>query len=418
MKRSRPEGSGVAIFGAGPAGLMAAEVLSAAGCAVTLYERMPSPARKFLLAGRGGLNLTHSEPVERFTARYREAAPALASALRALRPDDLRHWAEGLGEPTFVGSSGRVFPKSFKASPLLRAWLRRLALQGVQLKARHRFEGFGDNGAIRVRDDQGYPALIDPVASLLALGGASWPRLGADGGWVSALRMGGVGVASLQPANAGIEIAWSSMFSARFAGAPLKRIALTFGREVVRGEALITEKGLEGGAVYALSSALRRALAKAAPQSLTIDLRPDLDLDGLQARLALPHAGQSLSNRLRKQAALTPAAIGLLREAFRNLLPTEPAGLASAIKQVPIRVAALMPIERAISSAGGILLNEIDDHFMLKKHPGVFVAGEMLDWEAPTGGYLLQACFSTGAAAARGMLTHIDGADAPQSAFQ
>ena len=401
-------GADVAVFGAGPAGLMAADVLSAGGHTVTLYERMPNPARKFLLAGRGGLNLTHSEPFERFLGRYREAAPSLRLALQVFGVDDLRRWAEDLGEPTFIGSSGRVFPKSFKASPLLRAWLRRLDRQGVRLKTRHSFEGMSDDGAILIRDAAaGTVSTINPAASLLALGGASWPRLGGDGGWVAALRASGLRVAPLEAANAGVSVAWSSVFSAKFESIPLKRIALTFGTETARGEALVTATGLEGGAVYALCAPIRQALKQQGAAVLHVDLRPDLTVESLAARLALPHGAQSLSNRLRKQTGLSPIAIGLLREGFPSSLPSDPQALARAIKHVPVAVTGLMPLARAISSAGGIALGELDERFMLVRHPGLFAAGEMLDWEAPTGGYLLHACFATAVAAARGMLAYL-----------
>ncbi|WP_018390531.1 TIGR03862 family flavoprotein [Ancylobacter sp. FA202] len=394
----------IAIVGAGPAGLMAAELLASAGCAVTLYDRMPSPARKFLIAGRGGLNLTHSEPRAPFLARYGTAADWLAPFIDAFPPARLRAWAEGLGEPIFVGSSGRVFPRSFKASPLLRAWLARLDGLGVVLKSRHRWLGWNREGALRLAGPEGEME-VAADAVLLALGGASWPRLGSDGGWADLLGEQGVAIAPLRPANSGVRIDWSAPFRARFAGAPLKRIALSVGEARVRGEAMIDGAGLEGGAVYALSATLREAIAVHGTAILHIDLRPDVAADALAARLAASRKGESTSNRLRKAAGLAPAAAGLLREA--GPLPADPAVLAHLIKALPLAATGMAGLERAISTAGGVTRAMIDDQLMLKARPGVFVAGEMLDWEAPTGGYLLQASFATGHAAACGILARL-----------
>jgi uncharacterized flavoprotein (TIGR03862 family) len=388
--------------GGGPAGLIAAERLGRAGVPVTVYDRMPSVGRKLLMAGRGGLNLTHSEGYESFLPRYGEAAIRLDPTLRAFPPEALRAWAEQLGEPTFVGSSGRVFPKSFKASPLLRAWLRRLADAGVSFAPRHEFEGFGADGRLLFRAE-GERKELAPAAAILALGGASWPRLGSNGQWVGILRGAGIAVRDLAPSNVGFRVEWSEVFRDRFAGEPLKRIALSFGERVVRGEAMITQAGIEGGAVYALSAALRDAVSLHGGAVMHVDLRPDLAEGELAAALARPRGKQSTSTFLRKAAGLPPLAIGLLREAAP--VPAEPSELARAIKAVPVRLAGTMPIERAISSAGGIAWDEIDEHFMLRRRPGTFAAGEMLDWEAPTGGYLLQACLATGLAAAEGALT-------------
>ena len=388
----------IAIIGAGPAGLIAAERLAQAGHRVTVYDRMASPARKFLLAGRGGLNLTHSEPLDRFVRRYRDAADWLAPALDAFPPQALRDWADGLGADTFVGSSGRVFPKALKASPLLRAWLARLDTLGVSFRPRMRWLGF-DDGALVFDGPQGTEQ-VRAQATLLALGGASWPRLGSDGSWVDILAGRGVAVAPLRPANGGFRVAWSDYLIARFAGTPLKRIALSFGGESVAGEAMIDRAGIEGGAIYALSSRLREAILRDGAAELAVDLRPDLDVGALTAKLAKRRKGETLSNHLRK-AGLSPVAIALLREG--GALPDTPEALAQRIKDVPLRLEGLFPLERAISTAGGIPRDEIDGGFMLKRIPGVFVAGEMLDWEAPTGGYLLQGCFATGMAAADGM---------------
>lgn len=397
----------IAVIGGGPAGLMAADVLSARGLAVTVFERMPSPARKLLLAGRGGLNLTHSEDAARFLARYGAAAPRLQQAIADFSPADLRAFSEKLGQPTFVGTSGRVFPKAMKASPLLRAWLRRLAAQGVAFALRHRWRGW-DGEERLVFDTPEGTKVVAADAAILALGGASWPKLGSDGAWTAILRNAGIRIAPLQPANCGFHAAWSARFSERFEGAPLKRIALSHGGRRVRGEAVVTRAGIEGGAVYALSAALRERLAQAGEAVLHIDLRPDLGGEILAQRLAAPRGKQSMANVLRKAAGLSPVAAGLLHEAAPGpVAQLSPHDLAALIKAVPVRLTAIAPIERAISTAGGIAFDELDGQFMLRRRPGVFAAGEMLDWEAPTGGYLLQASFATGAAAARGVLQYL-----------
>jgi hypothetical protein len=381
---------------------MAAETLATAGAAVTVYERMPSVGRKFLMAGRGGLNLTHSESLLAFLGRYGEAAPRLAPLLEAFPPAALTAWAEGLGQETFVGSSGRVFPKALKASPLLRAWLRRLADLGIEVRARHDWTGWTADGALAFRTPQG--EIVDrPDATILALGGASWPQLGASGDWTDRLAKAGAAVAPLRPANAGFDVAWSEVFRERFAGQPLKGVALTFGSTRVRGEAMVTRHGLEGGGVYALSAMLREAVATEGAAMLWIDLRPNAREAELGRRIAATPAGQSLSNRLRK-AGLSPLEVSLLREAHGKDLPADPAALARAIKGAPLTLAAMRPLKRAISTAGGLAFEGLDEQLMLKTRPGVFCAGEMLDWEAPTGGYLLQACFATGVAAAQGAL--------------
>ncbi len=393
--------SSVLVVGGGPAGLMATERLAAAGHTVTIYDAMPSPARKFLLAGRGGLNLTHSEPLDRFASRYREAMPRLRPLIERFPPEALRTWCAELGEETFVGSSGRVFPKSFKASPLLRAWLRRLDLAGVRLAAGHRWIGFdGDRGLRFIH--AGAESVVRADAVVLALGGASWPRLGSTGAWVDILAAKGIEVAPLEPSNCGFAVAWSAITRERHVGEPLKRIALSFGGETSRGEAMITEEGIEGGTVYALSGPVREALAIGAPVRVALDLRPDVTSAELAARLASSRKGDSLANRLRKQAGLAPSAIAVLRDARPDLAGLDPGALAAAIKAVKLEVSGVRPIERAISSAGGVAWSELDHNLMLRKLPGVFCAGEMIDWEAPTGGYLLQACFAAGVAAAEG----------------
>jgi uncharacterized flavoprotein (TIGR03862 family) len=387
------------VIGGGPSGLMAAEVLAQAGHRVVVFDQAASPARKFLLAGRGGLNLTHSDAPDRFIANYGASAQALAPAITAFSPEALRAWCAELGETTFVGSSGRVFPKSFKSSPLLRAWLRRLAALGVELRPRHRFLAFDSAGRLILQGPE--ERLVESAGAIvLACGGASWPRLGSDGAWVESLRAAGIEAAPLKPANCGFEVGWSPTFAERFAGAPLKSIALSFDGLRLRGEAVVTASGLEGGAVYALAAPLREAINAHGWAPLEIDLKPDIAVEALARKLTRPRGAQSLATFLRKSAGLTPVAIALLREA--GAPPTEAAALAYHIKNTSVRLTAVAPIARAISSAGGVAWSEIDEDFMLRRLPGVFVAGEMLDWEAPTGGYLLQACFATGAAAGRG----------------
>ncbi len=393
-----------AVIGGGPAGLIAAETLSAAGAPVIVYERMPNVARKLLMAGRGGLNLTHSEAFERFVTRYGAAAAQLRPMLEAFTPADLIAWANGLGQETFVGSSGRVFPKAMKASPLLRAWLARLSAQGVEIRTRVRWTGWTDDGVLAFMRDDGTSETIKPRATLLALGGASWPKLGSDGAWTQVLAQHGVDIAPLRPANMGFEIAWSDVFRERLAGAPLKQIALRFGDHTAHGEAVITGYGIEGGAIYALSAALRDALETAGSATLHIDLKPSLDAAALASRLSQTRAGDSLSSMLRKRAGLSPVAIGLLREASSGALPKELTQLAALIKAAPMTLTAARGLDRAISSAGGVSWSAVDDALQLKAKPGLYVAGEMLDWEAPTGGYLLQASFATAMWAAHAML--------------
>ncbi len=388
----------VSIIGAGPAGLMAAEVLAKAGVAVTVHERMPSPARKFLLAGRGGLNLTHSEDQEAFLSRYGPAEATVSDWLDAFSPDDLIAWAEGLGQPTFTGSSGRVFPRAMKASPLLRAWLARLGELGVVLKTRSHWTGWSDEGLTF----EGAEA-ERPDAVILALGGASWPRLGSDGSWTPLLEAEGVAVARLRPSNAGFNVDWSDILKDRAAGQALKAVALTFGDKTVRGEVMLTRYGLEGGGIYALSAALREAIARDGSAVLTLDLRPDMTEDALVDRLAAGRGKDSMTNHLRKAGGLSPAAIAVLRD-IPGEIPLGAEKLAKRIKGFRLKLTGMQGLERAISSAGGVGLEGVNQHLMLTARPGVFVAGEMLDWEAPTGGYLLQASFASGVVAANGVL--------------
>jgi uncharacterized flavoprotein (TIGR03862 family) len=393
----------VAIVGAGPAGLFAAEVIAKRGHRVTIYERMVSPARKFLLAGRGGLNLTHSDALSRFLDRYGDEAQAneVRAAIANFPPAELTAWANGLGADTFVGTSGRVFPRAMKASPLLRAWLGRLDSLGVQIKTRHKWTGFSDSRGLHFETAGGAALTATPDAALFALGGASWPRLGADGGWVEAFERAGVRVAPLAPGNCGVRISWSPIFRARFEGAALKRIAITCEGKTERGEAIVTRDGLEGGAVYALNPVIRAALARNGDARLCIDLKPDVSPADLLQRLSKPRGGDTATNFLRKAARLDAAQIGLLRECD---LPQATEDLAAHIKAVPLSVTGLTGLSRAISTAGGVAWESLDKNSMLRARPGFFVAGEMLDWDAPTGGYLLQATFATAARAANGLL--------------
>ncbi|MFA4893333.1 NAD(P)/FAD-dependent oxidoreductase [Brevundimonas sp.] len=389
----------VHVIGAGPAGLMAAERLAQAGLGVVVHEAMPSVARKFLMAGRGGLNLTHSEGLEGFVGRYGAAGGAVAAWLERLSPTHLIGWAEGLGQATFTGSSGRVFPRAMKASPLLRAWLGRLNGLGVEVRTRSRWVGRRD-GAWVFATPEG-ERVERPDAVVLAMGGASWPRLGSDGAWAAMLE--GVEVAPFRPSNVGFDVAWSEVFAERFAGQPLKPVAMTHEGQTVRGEAMLTRYGIEGGAVYALSAGLRDAIERDGSAVLTVDLRPDLSVEALAGRLAKPRGKDSVTNWLRKAGGLSAPAVGLLRE-IPGELPAGSDKLAKRIKAVRLTLTGVQGLARAISSAGGVKLDQVDEGLMLKAMPGVFVAGEMLDWEAPTGGYLLQASMASGAVAADGVV--------------
>jgi uncharacterized flavoprotein (TIGR03862 family) len=380
---------------------MAAEAAAQSGAAVLLTDHMLSPARKLLIAGRGGLNLTHSEPLPTFLTHYGSAEPHLTPHIRAFPPVALIAWSEGLGQPCFIGSSGRVFPCAMKASPLLRAWMARLGALGVRLLARHRWLGFSPDGAARFATPDGEQQ-IEASATVLAFGGASWPRLGSDGTWRAFLP--GIETRPFAPSNMGFAIPWSEHLRRRFAGTPLKRIALSFGGITQRGEAMISEAGIEGGAVYALSAAIRDALEGQHSVTLRLDLRPDLSLADLAARLSGRQGSLSLANHLRRNAGLAPVGIALVQEALKA--GAQQNDLADLIKALPLHVTGCFPIARAISSAGGLSWSEVDENLMLRRLPGVFACGEMLDWEAPTGGYLLQACFSTGRAAGLAAARH------------
>jgi hypothetical protein len=403
----------VAVVGGGPAGLMAAEVLSAQGVAVHLYDAMPSVGRKFLLAGRGGLNLTHSEPFEAFMGRFGERHAALEAPLRGFGPDAVREWAHGLGIDTFVGTSGRVFPKDMKAAPLLRAWLHRLRQAGVQFHMRHRWRGWPDAAAPPTALRFATPAgetTIEADAVVLALGGASWSRLGSDGAWAPWVAERGVAVAALAPANCGFDIGWSAYFAERFAGQPFKSVALSFvdaqGRRFARkGEFVATATGIEGSLVYAASALLRDEIAARASANLMLDLLPDRSAEQVRTAVLHPRGARSLSSHLKSRLGLEGIKAGLLHEVLSREEMHAPERLAEAIKALPLKLVAPRPIDEAISSAGGVRFDGLDAGLMSTTLPGLFCAGEMLDWEAPTGGYLLTASMATGAAAARGVLS-------------
>ncbi len=393
----------IAIIGGGPSGLMAAEVLSAKGFNVTIYERKPSLGRKFLMAGRGGLNITHSENLESFIKKYGAQSGILEPVINNFPPQALQEWCEGLGEKTFIGTSGRVFPKSFKSSPLLRAWIKRLGTQGVQFMLNHDWQGWDKNDLL-FKTAEGL-SRIKADAIILALGGASWPRLGSNGSWVDVLKACAIDIAPLRPANCGFVVDWSPVFSTRFQGQPLKPVGLSFQNQHIHGECLIAEKGIEGGAIYRLSSLLREEIYKSGTAELILDLKPDLSLKKILQRLQKPRGRLSLTNYLRKTLNLSNVAIGLLMEKLDRTRLSEytAAQLAEHIKTYGLKLQAPFSIDRAISTAGGVTFDAVDDHFMLANKPGVFVAGEMLDWEAPTGGYLLQACIASGVYVANGV---------------
>lgn len=395
----------IAIIGGGPAGLMAATVLAEAGQTVHLFERMPSVGRKFLMAGKGGLNLTHSEPRDMFVTRYGKQAERFSHYLEEFGPEDIVAFAKKLGIDTFIGTSGRIFPKDFKAAPLLRSWVRYLRSLGVEFHVRHCWTGFDGNNPIF--DHLGQSKTVECSATILAFGGTSWPKLGSDGGWVPLLEKRGVSVAPLKPSNCGFLVGWSDHLKSKHEGAPVKNIALTFNNQRIEGEIVLTEHGLEGTPIYALSASLRDSLERQNAATLTIDLKPDLGHEQIASRLSKPRGKTSLSNFLRKSLKLTPPAIALVMEATSPEQRQDIAKLVDFIKALPITVIGTRPIEEAISSAGGIAFDSLDENLMIKKLPGVFAAGEMLDWEAPTGGYLLQGCFATGVHAAKGIMRYI-----------
>ncbi|MBI5919965.1 MAG: TIGR03862 family flavoprotein [Nitrosomonadales bacterium] len=402
----------ISIIGAGPAGLMAAEVLARGGARVTVYDAMPSAGRKFLMAGKGGMNITHSEPFEAFVSRYGARRAEIEPLLRALPPEALRGWIHELGVETFVGSSGRVFPTEMKAAPLLRAWLHRLRQSGVNFAMRQRWLGWADDGALRFAGPEGeHRVAADAV--VLALGGGSWAKLGSDGAWLPLLAARGVEVAPLRPSNCGFEVAWSEYFRSRFAGEPVKSVAASFGSVRRAGECMIDASGIEGGLIYALSAALRNEIEQADSAVLHLDLLPDWSAEKVAAAVAHPRGSRSLSSHLQSRLGLKGVKAGLLRECLTAAEFNDPARLATAIKALPLRLLAPRPLDEAISSAGGVRFEALDEKLMVKHLPGVFCAGEMLDWEAPTGGYLLTACFASGRAAGLGALDWLN-ASAPK----
>lgn len=403
---SGPATPRLAIIGGGPAGLMAAEAACAAGVAVDLYEAKGSVGRKFLLAGKGGLNLTHGEPPARFVERYGARRDAVGRWLAEFDAGATRAWARGLGVETFVGSSGRVFPRDLKAAPLLRGWLRRLRESGVTFHVNHRWLGWQAGGTLHFATPQG-ERTVSAGATVLALGGASWPRLGSDGAWVAPLRNAGVDVAPLQPANCGFELAWSEYLRSRFAGAPLKpvvahwvdRAGVSHARQ---GEFVLSEYGIEGSLIYAIGAELREQIAARGCATLTLDLVPGYTEAVLAGRLAAPRGRRSVGDWLRRRAGLDGAKAALVFELTAKAVLADPLALAAQLKALPLPLQAPRPVAEAISTAGGVRLEALDESLMLRDRPGVFCAGEMLDWEAPTGGYLLTACFASGLTAGRG----------------
>ncbi|MBL0420407.1 TIGR03862 family flavoprotein [Ramlibacter sp. AW1] len=399
----------VVVIGAGPAGLAAAEVLCSNGVAVEVFDAMPSAGRKFLLAGRGGLNLTHSEPLETFLSRYRPRNPLLDRAVRSFGPDALRDWSDGLGVPTFVGSSGRVFPRDFKAAPLLRAWLHRLRAGGVVFHMRQRWLDLGEDGrSVRLAAPDG-ERTVRADAVVLALGGASWPRLGSDGAWQSVLQARGIALRPLVPANCGFDVpgGWSGHFASRFAGQPFKSVAVEVEGTRRLGEFVATESGIEGSLVYAFSAALRDRIASEGHATLRLDLLPARSFEQVLSEVSHPRGSRSLSSHLKSRLGLEGIKLGILHERLSREALHDPMRLAGSIKSLALRLAAPRPIEEAISSAGGVCFESLDEHLMLQALPGVFCAGEMLDWEAPTGGYLLTASIATGRLAGTGVLRHL-----------
>jgi hypothetical protein len=396
----------IAIIGSGPSALIAAEYLAEKGFAVDVFERKKTIGRKFLFAGLSGLNLTHAEPLDAFIARYHDKSAMITKAIINYPPEKLCDWCKGLGQELFVGTSGRVFPKAMKASPLLRAWQARLLALGVTFHLEHDWQGWDDDALIFKTNDS--IKKIKPDATLLALGGASWPHLGTDGSWVKYLQPYGVDIHDLKPSNCGFHVNWSDYFKSHFAHKPLKNIALHHHNHHIKGELMVTEHGLEGGALYALSPSLRDEYERLGFATVFIDLKPDLTHAEIEKRLSISKR-LSLPRLLKEKIGLSDLATALLYEtenmAFASLSLDEKAKI---IKAYPLQLAEPFDIKRAISSSGGIALTELDEHFMLRKKKGVFCAGEMLDWDAPTGGYLLQACFSTGAQAAKGMMAYLE----------
>jgi uncharacterized flavoprotein (TIGR03862 family) len=402
----------IAVIGGGPAGLMVAEAACAAGKEVDVYDAMASVGRKFLLAGKGGLNLTHSESSEKFLSRYGERRTQIAPILASFTPDQLRTWARGLGIQTFVGTSGRIFPTDLKAAPLLRAWLRRLRTAGVRFHVRHRWIGWDVQGALLFTTPGGNRS-VQADAVVLALGGGSWPKLGSDASWVPLLAGRGIHIAPLQPANCGFDVGWSEHFRTKFAGHPVKSVAIVMRNESGAeswhpGEFIITETGVEGGVIYTVSAALRDEILAKGSATLRLDLAPDRDVPRLTHDLLRPRGKRTMATHLQRQAHIEGVKAGLLREVVSKEDFADPARLAAAIKSLPLRLVAPRPLAEAISTAGGVAFDELDERLMVRALPGIFCAGEMLDWEAPTGGYLLTACFATGQVAGAGAVAWLN----------
>ena len=412
MSPAPPSHTQIAIIGGGPAGLMAAEVANAAGWQVDVFEAKGSVGRKFLIAGKGGLNLTHSAPRPAFDARYRERAPQIARWLDAFDGEALRAWAREFGIDTYVGSSGRVFPIDRKAAPLLRGWVRRLRERGVRFHVHHRWLGMDENRRHRFDSPDG-ERIVDATATVLAVGGASWPELGSDGAWVSTLAGHGIDIAPLKPSNCGFDIGWSEHLAGRHAGAPLKPVIVQWQdldgtHRALQGECVLTATGIEGSAIYAISTDLRERILRDGETILWLDLAPGRDLERLQRDLQKPCGKRSLGEHLRRQTGLDAAKLALLYEVLPRESMTDAGAVAAAIKRLPLRLHSARPIAEAISTAGGVIFEAMDDTLALHALPGMFCAGEMLDWEAPTGGYLLTACFASGAIAGRSAAAHVE----------
>ncbi|MGB8982323.1 MAG: TIGR03862 family flavoprotein, partial [Anaerolineales bacterium] len=400
-----------AVIGGGPAGLMAAEVISGRGVKVDLYDSMPSLGRKFLMAGRGGLNITHSEPFEQFVSRYGKRRGQIEPLLKTFGPDELREWVHGLGIVTFVGTSGRVFPKGMKASPLLRAWLKRLSDSGVTFHLRHKWRGrlpsasaAGAGGSSILFETPDGEKAVKPDAVVLALGGGSWSRLGSDGAWVPWLEQAGIRVEALKPSNCGFDVDWSPHFRQKFDGQPVKSVVLSFGTFRQQGEFIVTQEGVEGSLVYAASALIRDEIYARGRAVVSLDLTPDRSREWLTDRLSKPRGPRTMASHLEKTVGIRGVKAGLLREFAAKEDFTNTERLASLIKALPLPLIAPRPLDEAISSAGGVTFEALDEHLMIRSLPGIFCAGEMLDWEAPTGGYLITACMASGYTAGLGLL--------------